>query len=236
MRYNCCVKKGGDLMARILLIDDDDKYLKVIKDLLTLENYQVDDVNDAVVALDKFKENHYDLVITDLIMDVIDGLQLVSLIKRINDATPIIILTGYVGDEKEIAAFDLNVDDYIAKPVSFEILLKRINARLRGKRITNTLNELYSKKDNLMIDLKTRKVYQNEEAIKLTAKEYDILCFFLAHKNQIFSREEIINNVWHNNHINIDTRTIDAHIKKIRSKVNTSSISSIRGIGYEWFE
>lgn len=223
-------------MARILLIDDDDKYRNIIKDLLIMENYQVDDVSDPVIGLDKFKDNSYDLVVTDLMMDVIDGLQLLSLIKRVDDSIPVIVLTGHVSDEKEMAAFDLNVDDYIAKPVSFEILLKRINARLKGKRIASALNELYSKKDNLTIDLKARKVYQNEELVNLTVREYDILCFFLAHKNQIFSREEIINNVWHNNLNNIDVRTIDTHIKKLRSKINTSSISSVRGVGYEWFE
>lgn len=223
-------------MKKILLVDDDEKYRYLIEELLISEGYQITSVGDPVIALDKFKETSYDLVISDLIMGVVDGLQLVSLIKRIDDEVPIIILTGYQNDQKEIAGFDLDIDDYIYKPVSMEVLLKRINARLKSRKIAKSVAELYSKKDNIVINLKERKVYQNNERVVLTAKEYDILVFFLAHKNQVFSREEIIKSVWFNNTHDIDSRTIDTHIKKIRNKMAISSISSVRGVGYEWFE
>ncbi|MDL2211820.1 response regulator transcription factor [Erysipelotrichaceae bacterium OttesenSCG-928-M19] len=223
-------------MCKLLLIDDDVKYQQIIKELLNLEGYEVDCVSDPVIGIDMFKSNTYDLIITDLLMDTIDGLQLVSIIKRLNKEIPIIILTGYEDTQKEVEGFDLEVDDYIYKPVSMEVLLKRIDRRLKARKVNNKFEELNSASDDIRVVLKERKVYQNGKRINLTVKEFELLSFFLSNKNTIFTREEILESVWRTNKDIVDVRTIDTHIKKIRGKMAINSINSIRGVGYEWFE
>lgn len=221
-------------MKKILFIDDDFEYQSVINELLLVEGYEVTLASTAMDGLKLYKENKYDLVISDLVMEKIDGLQLVSLLKRIDPKTPVIILTGHKSDEKEIQGLDLKVDDYIYKPVSMEVLLKRIELTINEK--ADDVEVLESKRDKLVVNLVQRRAYKNDEYIQLTGKEYALLTFFLSNKNIIFTREEILKHVWRITDDIVDLRTVDTHVKKLRAKLDIVSINSVRGLGYEWFE
>lgn len=223
-------------MSRILFVDDDDKYQKLIKDLLEREGYDVDPANDSTAGVDLFKENSYDLVISDLIMNTLDGLQFVSILKRIDNTIPIIILTGHEDFKKEIEGFDLDIDDYIYKPVSMEVLMKRIGKRIKTKKVAKGQDTLYSEKDNITVKVRERKVFQDDEVIRLTVRGFNLLCFFLNNKNQAYTREELLEHVWRVTDELVDARTVDTHVKKLRQKIRTNSIISVRGVGYEWFE
>lgn len=221
-------------LKKVLFVDDDKDYQKIISELLVLEGYDVTTHNNPVEALDDFKVNKYDLVITDLIMNTIDGLQLFSLLKKINPSIPTIILTGHVNDVKEIQGLDVDVTDYIYKPTSVEVLIKRVEKAISKNEVRKV--ELTSEKDNIVVNLEKRKVYKDNICIPVTSKEYDLLVFFLSNKDSIHSREEILYKVWRVTNDITDYRTIDTHIKNIRVKLGITSIISVRGVGYEWFE
>lgn len=221
-------------MKKILFIDDDVEYQAILSELLIYEGYDVVVASTPLEGIEKFKDDNYDLVITDLIMNNIDGLQLISLLKRINTQVPVIILTGHTSDQKEIRGFELDIYDYIYKPVSMEVLLKRIERVLKFE--SGSVNKLISRKDKLEVDLENRKVTKNGSDIHLTIKEYSFICFLLSNKNKVFTREELLNKVWHVDESIVDVRTVDTHVKNLRSKLNIESIISVRGMGYEWSE
>ena len=223
-------------MNKILFIDDDERYQKTVKTLLELEGFKVDAISDPIEAVELFKKSDYDIVLSDLVMNTIDGLQLVSLLRRIKSYVPIIILTGHEDSSKEIEGFNLEVDDYIYKTTLFEVLVKRIKRCIRVKSVDKYSTELRSDRENLLIDLASRKVIQKGEPVQLTFRELELLAFLLRNKNVVLSREEILQSVWHIDEDIVDARTIDTHIKNIREKLKITSISTIRGVGYEWFE
>ncbi|MGY3778588.1 response regulator transcription factor [Isobaculum melis] len=221
-------------MDRILLVDDDPDYQLVIKELLELEGYEVSLAESAAQGLILFKSQAFDLVISDLKMVSIDGLQFLSLLRKADHQLKVIILTGSDDDDDEIKSIELNVNDYIKKTTSMKVLLKRIEKVLSEK---NTLvEELFSESEKLRMDLRRRKVYKRNEIVELTFKEYELLLFFMQNKNTILSRERIIQKVWHVNEQYVDSRIVDTQIKRLRAKLRISCIYSIRGIGYEWFE
>lgn len=219
----------------MLFVDDDPNYQLVIKDLLELEGYQVTVASHAAQGLVLFKENYYDLVISDLKMASIDGLQFLTLLRKIDPMVKVILLTGSNEDQDEINGLNLDVNDYIKKPVSMEVLLKRIEKAIRENRQI-IKQELTSESSAILVDLKQRKVYQEGTFIEVTLKEYELLVFLLENKNVVLTREKIIREVWHMSENFVDLRTVDTHIKKIRAKLNLSNIYSIRGVGYEWIE
>lgn len=223
-------------MYKILFVDDDQQYQSVITELLTLEGYDVTTSNNAINGLELFKNNNYDLILTDLKMNSIDGLQFLTIIRKIDPYAKVIIVTGSTNDIDEIKGLELKVDDYIKKPVSLEILLKRIDNVIRTEKQIVSQKLLESGTEQLKVDLKSRKVMKVGQPISLTRKEFDILVLFLKNKNIVLDREEIIQKVWHTPLEYVDTRTIDTHIKKLRAKLALTAIYSVRGIGYEWVE
>lgn len=220
---------------RILFVEDDYDFQKFISEILEIEGYEVIAAASATEAIEFYKAEVFDLVLTDLKMGAIDGLQLFSLLQRINPTVKVIVLTGSHHDADEIRGLEMSVSDYVKKPVSIEVLLTRIAKVLRESNPVRE-NILASYSENLEVDTSSRKVYQNGELILLTRKEFDLLVFFLKNKNAAHPRELILREVWRRADEFIDLRTVDTHVKKIRAKLHLSSIYAIRGIGYEWVE
>lgn len=223
-------------MFRILFVDDDIQYQDVIKELLELENYEVITANNAADGLRLFKESEFDLVISDLKMEKIDGIQFLTILRKLNKKVKVIILTGSENDNAEIKCLDMSVNDYVKKPVSLDVLLKRIEIVLSNTNIEASPNRNVSEAGNLEVDTKKRRVYLEGQVVAITTMEYNLLVFFLENRNVIFSREEILRHVWKINENYADLRTIDTHVKKLRAKLKLSCIYSVRGVGYEWVE
>lgn len=221
-------------MKKILFIDDDHQYQTIINELLVREGYSVTLAESAYEGLDLFKNNNFDLVISDLVMDKVDGLQLISLLNRVDHNVPKIILTGEHNEKKEVLGLDLDLDDYIYKPVSMEVLLKRIEKTIGNKKIRKA--KLTSEVDEIEIALNKRKVYKSGELVQVTKKEYELLALLLSNKNTVYTREEILDEIWHIDKDLVDPRTVDTHVKNLRFKLDLTCINSIRGVGYEWFE
>ena len=180
----------------------------------------------------------YDLIILDVLMPKIDGFTLCEMIRCENKIIPIIILTALDDEDNEIKAFDLNIDDYIEKPFSIKVLLKRVENVLRK----NMLSKLSFKNldttltyKNININIEKHETIIDGKKIELTLKEYELLYFLIKNKGKILSRELIFETVWRTGFFN-DSRVIDTHIKNLRKKLNITYIKTIRGIGYEMEE
>lgn len=223
-------------MKKILFVDDDNDFQKVVVELLESEGYQVDATNNSVEGLEMFKQRAYDLVITDLKMESLTGLQLLSMIRRIASNAKVIIITGSNSISDEIQGLELDVDEYIQKPFSFELFLKRVERVLRREKQISEALFIRSVADDIVIDLNKREVRQNGQTIALTKKEYDMLVLLMTYKNRVIDRKEIINTIWNNPDYYVDGRTVDTHVKNLRAKLVLTSLSTIRGVGYEWIE
>ena len=219
------------MSSRILVVEDDLQIQDLIVEFLLSQDYIVDTANDGVEGYEKFKEEKYDLVILDIMMPRLDGYSLCKMIKNVDKQVGIIFLTALGDEESEIKGFDMEVDDYISKPFSFKVFIKRVEAVLR-RRIDND----ESKKEviqfaDIKLEPQTFKVYVQDEEIELTLKEFNILKYMINSYPNVVSREMLMDKVWGYEYFG-DTRVIDAHMKNIRKKIKGDYIKTIKGVGY----
>lgn len=226
------------MKEKILIVEDDIDIIEILKEFLSSAQYNVTIARDGFEGFKKFKSNMYDLIILDVLMPKIDGFTLCEMIRCENKIIPIIILTALDDEDNEIKAFDLNIDDYIEKPFSIKVLLKRVENVLRK----NMLSKLSFKNldttltyKNININIEKHETIIDGKKIELTLKEYELLYFLIKNKGKILSRELIFETVWRTGFFN-DSRVIDTHIKNLRKKLNITYIKTIRGIGYEMEE
>jgi len=216
-------------MDKSILVVEDDKYIQeLIVEFLKSQDYEVDVANDGIEAIAKFKNNNYDLIILDIMLPNLDGHSVCKMIRN-ESSIPIMFLTA-LGDEKdEVKGFDLKADEYITKPFSFNILIKRVEALLR--RIGENEDKNIAKFENLTLDYDTYKVYLNNELIDLTLKEFNILKMLIEYYPKVVTREILVDEIWGYDYYG-DMRIVDAHIKNIRKKSNIQYIKTVKGIGY----
>lgn len=222
-------------MKRILVVEDDLQIQELIKEFLKAQNYEVDTADDGVQGYEKIKNNEYDLIIMDVMMPNMDGYSLCKMAKSKTDAA-IIFLTALSEEQDEIKAFELECDDFITKPFSFNILIKRVEAVLRRgrKEKEKEFEEQVSsilKFEDLKLDKDSYKVYIENEEIEFTLKEFNILKNLIEFYPRVVTREHLMDNVWGYEYFG-DMRVIDAHIKNIRKKITKNYIKTIKGVGY----
>ena len=212
------------------MVEDDNQIQELIVECLSSQDYIVDTANDGVEGYEKFKSGKYDLVILDVMMPKLDGHSLCKMIRNIDKEVSVIFLTALGDEENEIKGFDLRADDYISKPFSFNILIKRVEAVLRRKNKEISEEEVL-KFEGLKLELQTFKSYVDEEEIELTLKEFNILKLMISSYPTVVSREKLIEKIWGYDYFG-DTRVIDAHMKNIRKKIKKDYIKTIKGVGY----
>ena len=218
---------------KILVVDDEARMRKLVKDFLTRENYIVKEAADGEDAIDIFfEDNDIDLVILDVMMPKMDGWEVCKEIRQFSKV-PIIMLTAKGEESDELLGFDLGVDEYISKPFSPKILVARVNAILRR---TNNLdeNEIMTAGD-IEVNQAAHTVKVKGKPIELSFKEFELLEYFIKNKGIALSRENILNNVWNYDYFG-DARTIDTHVKKLRAKLGDCGdyIQTIWGMGYKF--
>lgn len=218
---------------KILVVDDEARMRKLVKDFLTRENYIVKEAADGEEAIDIFfEDNDIDLVILDVMMPKMDGWEVCKEIRQFSKV-PIIMLTAKGEESDELLGFDLGVDEYISKPFSPKILVARVNAILRR---TNNLdeNEIMVAGD-IEVNQAAHTVTVKGKPIELSFKEFELLEYFIKNKGIALSRENILNNVWNYDYFG-DARTIDTHVKKLRAKLGDCGdyIQTIWGMGYKF--
>lgn len=217
-------------MKKILIIDDEWKIRKLIKDYLLREGYSVAEAGDGQEGLDLFFQDSYDLVILDIMMPKIDGWSVCRKI-RAESNVPIIMLTARADESDQLFGFELQTDEYMVKPFNPKLLVAKVKVLLRrdGKVTENTPLKF----KDITINTLKREVTLKDEVIELTPKEYDLLFFFLENNGIALSREKILNSVWGWDYFG-DSRTVDTHIKRLRKKIGDEYISTVRGFGYKF--
>ena len=215
---------------KILVVDDETRMRKLVKDFLVKNNYDVIEAEDGEKAVDIFfNSNDIALIILDVMMPKMDGWQVCKEIRAYSKV-PIIMLTAKSDEKDELMGFEYGVDEYISKPFSPKILVARVEAILRR---SNNLEEVLEA-GGIVLDKTAHQVTVDGKPIELSYKEFELLEYFVTNKGVALSREKILNNVWNYDYFG-DARTIDTHVKKLRSKMGDKGeyIKTIWGMGYK---
>ena len=212
---------------KILVVDDEELIRNVIKEYLMMENYTVDEAGDGQEAIEKAKNNDYNLIIMDIMMPKMDGYQACKEIKK-NKDVPFIMLSARSEEYDKLIGFDLGIDDYVTKPFSPKELVARVKAILKRN---NTDTYTY-KFEGLTINDLAHEVRVDDKKVNLTPKEYDLLKYLVTNKNIALSREQLLTNIWGYDFFG-DDRTIDTHIKTLRNSLGKyrKFIVTVRAIG-----
>lgn len=216
----------------ILVVEDEYDIRELLKEFLTEAGYEVVTAEDGLEALEKFKSFNYNLIILDIMLPKIDGYVLCEIIRKESNV-PIIMLTALDSEENQLKGFDLNIDDYITKPFSMKVFLKRVEAVLRREKkiLDDTIISQEINYKNIKVDTNAFLVFVDGNKIDLTIKEYELLIMLLKNRGKVLSRENLLSTLWGYDYYN-DSRVIDTHIKNLRKKLNSDFIETIRGVGY----
>lgn len=225
---------GSAVMEKILIVEDDDKIARVIQLELEYEGYEVAIAYTGKEALEKYGTESFDMILLDVMIPELNGLEVLRRIRQKDNEIRIIMLTARDAVMDKVSGLDSGANDYVTKPFEIEELLARIRAQLKQRILSNNAEFQEMKYRHLKILPMAREVYIGEELIYLTQREYDLLHFLVEHKNQALSREQIIEAVWGYDYYG-DTNTVDVYVRYLRKKLDHESpsiISSVRGIGY----
>lgn len=219
---------------KILLVDDEPDILEFLKYNFEKENYEVSTAKNGLKALEKAKKNVPDLILLDVMMPNLDGIEVCRLLREIPQfsETLIVFLTARSEDYSEIAGFDVGADDYVTKPIRPRALLARIKSLLKRKKKEKEVKGNFQV-GAIVIDVDKRLVLYAEEEIVFPKKEFELLSLLASKPGKVFSREEIFSEIWGNDVI-VGDRTIDVHIRKIRRKLGDDSIKTNKGFGYSF--
>ncbi len=217
-------------MSKILIVEDDLSIQALLHDFIQEAGHSVTLASDGVEALAKYSEQDFDLVLLDIMLPKIDGYGVCEVIRQKSDV-PIIMLTALDGEENQIRGLDLQADDYITKPFSMPVLLRKIAAVLRRSSNQNDIPQTISYR-NLKLDLDGYKAYAGGEGIDLTPREFEILRELLVNRGRILTRQNLLQTIWKYEFFG-EERIIDTHIKNLRKKLGAADyIETIRGVGY----
>lgn len=217
----------------ILIVDDEDRVRKLLKDFLLRENYRTIEAKDGEEALKIFnvQQDSIDMILLDVMMPKLDGWSVIRQIRQ-SSKIPVIMLTARAEEQDELFGFELGVDEYIAKPFSPKLLMARIKAIFNR---ISTQQEGYKDYGGIIVDAEGRSVSVDGKTVDFSLREYELLKYLVDNENVALSRDKILNNVWNYDYYG-DSRTIDSHIKKIRHKLGRRGkyIITMRGIGYKF--
>lgn len=221
------------MSKKILLIEDEVKLARFVELELKYEGYDVKVCHDGRDGFEEFQNENYDLILLDLMLPGLNGIEICRRIRKLSDI-PIIMLTAKDEVIDKVAGLDSGADDYVTKPFAIEELLARMRVALKRVRPEPVVKNIYTCED-LVIDDDKHLVKVGENVVDLTKKEYDLLLYLLKSKNIVLSREQILNQVWGYNYIG-ETNVVDVYIRYLRSKIdepfNKKFIHTIRGVGY----
>lgn len=220
------------MKSRILVVDDESRMRKLVRDFLMRKEFEVLEAGDGEAAVDLFfREKDIDLIILDVMMPKMDGWEVCRTIRK-HSQVPIIMLTAKGEERDELRGFELGADEYISKPFSPKILVARVEAILRR---SGSLNADVLSLGGIQLDKTAHQVTVDGQNVELSFKEFELLEYFMENQGIALSREKILNNVWNYDYFG-EARTIDTHVKKLRSKMGAKGdyIKTIWGMGYKF--
>lgn len=215
-------------MKRILVVEDEPEIQELLSAYLRHEGYSVTVAGDGIEALDRFRAGQFDLVLLDIMLPKIDGFGVCELIRR-ESTVPIVMLTALDGEAEQLKGFDLQIDDYVTKPFSMPVLLRKIAAVLR--RSGGGLESEKLSYQNILLDMDQRACQVDGAPVELTQREFDLLSELLKAPGRVFTREILLSRIWGYDFLG-DERIVDSHIKNLRKKLNSDCIETVRGVGY----
>ncbi|WHY55800.1 response regulator transcription factor [Peribacillus simplex] len=222
----------------ILIVEDEEKILRLLELELEIEGYQIGKAMDGNQALEAYRSAKWDLILLDVMLPGISGIELLRKIRMKNSSTPVILLTAKGSVEDKVSGLDLGANDYITKPFQIEELLARIRAVLRMRTAVPSMEDEddgWLNTADLKVNVKTREVIRGESEIDLTPKEYDLLLYLLKNKRQVLNRDQILEAVWGYDFYG-ETNVVDVYIRYVRKKLeygfDTPLIHTVRGVGY----
>ncbi len=232
--------KGGIILSKesILIVEDEEKIVRLLEIELEYEGYETGKALDGIEAFEMFLSQKWDLILLDIMLPGMSGIELLRRIRGKNSSVPIILLTAKDSIEDKVSGLDLGASDYITKPFRMEELLARIRAVLRMSQATpasSPLDEEWLQVSDLRLNDKTREVIRNDLNVSLTPKEYDLLLYLLKNQRQVLERGQILEAVWGYDYYG-DTKIVDVYIRYLRKKIDAdfdaSLIHTVRGVGY----
>lgn len=221
-----------DFTQKILLVDDDPDILELLEYNLSREGFQIRVAENGLKGVQSAQEFLPDMILMDIMMPIMDGIEAGRIIKQdpILKNSYLIFLTARSEEYSEVAAFEIGANDYINKPVKPRALISRIKAVFQRNSIENESDEKLVL-DDLIINRQNYTIAINDDSWTLPKKEFDLLMFFVSNPNRVYTRDEILLNVWDRG-IHVTERTVDVHIRKIREKIGQDYIRTIKGVGY----
>ena len=219
------------MMNKILVVEDDLDIQELLQNFLQESGYDITVANDGLEAINLFSDDDFDLILLDILLPKIDGFSVCEFIRK-KSQIPIIILTALNGEKEQIKGLDLQVDDYITKPFSIPVLVRKIAAVLRRASKTPDQEHKTMSYDNLILDFDDYTASVNGISYELTQKEFEVLRELLLNRGRILTRQNLLNKLWKYDFYG-DERVIDTHIKNLRKKLNITFIQTIRGVGYK---
>ncbi|MBB6238721.1 two-component system alkaline phosphatase synthesis response regulator PhoP [Pedobacter sp. AK013] len=220
---------------KILIVDDEPDILELIEYNLKKEGYQVFTATNGQEGITVAKKVHPDLIILDIMMPKMDGIEACRLMRAIPEFknTFMVFLTARSEEYSEIAGFNVGADDYIAKPIKPRALVSRINAILRRNTGTEEVSENKLEIGDLVIDREAYLVFQGGSKVVLAKKEFELLYLLASKPGKVYTRESILKNIWEDSVV-VTNRTIDVHIRKLREKLGETYVSTVKGVGYKF--
>ncbi|CAG9622063.1 response regulator transcription factor [Sutcliffiella rhizosphaerae] len=218
-------------MAYILIIEDEKKIARVLQLELEHEGYETDAAFTGLSGLDKFKSQSWDLVLLDVMLPELSGLEVLRRIRSVDTHTPVILLTARNSIPDKVSGLDLGANDYITKPFEIEELLARVRASLRTIQTKPEQTSVLKVKD-WTVNEKAREVHRGDVSVDLTPKEFDLLVFFIENSGLALNREQILTRVWGFDYYG-DTNIVDVYVRHLRKKLDLADVLlTVRGIGY----
>ncbi|WP_040951234.1 response regulator transcription factor [Gorillibacterium massiliense] len=226
----------------ILVVDDEERIRRLLRMYLEKEGYEIDEAEDGETALQKAVDRDYDLILLDLMLPGIDGMEVCARLRQVK-ATPVIMLTAKGEEANRVQGFEMGTDDYVVKPFSPREVIYRVKAILRRSSATAFLSKGANSSNNivfphLVIEHDAHRVSADSQEVSLTPKEYELLHYLAISPDKVFSREELLKDVWNYEFFG-DLRTVDTHVKRLREKLNKVSpdaaamITTVWGVGYK---
>ncbi len=228
------------MSERILVIEDDPSILRGLQLNLTLEGYAVRSAADGETGLQLARAERFDLLLVDVMLPKLGGLELIRELRRDDADLPVLILSAKGQETDKVAGLQLGADDYMVKPFSLKELLARIGALLRRRRAKGETGEVrgVKKAQAIEVDLQSRRATANGRPIELTTREFDLLHYFVSHPDRVFSREQLMESVWGSRYFGT-ARTVDNFVARLRAHLGDDAeaprhLETVRGIGYRF--
>ena len=221
------------MKANILIIEDETEIQNILKELLTDAGYKVDVAGDGLEGITDFRQKEYDLVLLDLMLPKIDGYAVCEMIRK-DSQVPVLMLTALDEEDDQVRGFDVLADDYMTKPFSLKLVLKRVEALLRRSvEAENTEDGDCLCHGNIRLDPVGVQVFVSGSEVPLTKLEYDLLVLFMRNKGRVFTRDELLNLVWGYDYVGYE-KAVNIHIMNLRRKLDLDCIETVRGVGYRF--